>query len=262
MARRVSEPEAGRRGARLVAWVCGIGWGLMLAGCSQILGQQLSQYEAEVPKTVLDLQPFRTESRVVIRRADGAEGIATLTNLNPYAGAWYLLTLSWPGNASTQNYHLETPRRQALSLRDGDSKVVRIVDANGFSCELWGQGAHTALAEAGASGLPYAPLCGGSLYLRNPVEGHHTSLERVTDFLRDHVWGGERVITFVKEDLYRDAFLERETTASAPPEVAPTPPSPLAPLAAAVAPESAEAGIIPAGLAVSGMRCGTSLARW
>jgi len=257
MARRVSEPEAGRRGARLVAWVCGIGWGLMLAGCSfaaepdpQILGQQLSQYEAEVPKTVLDLQPFRTESRVVIRRADGAEGIATLTNLNPYAGAWYLLTLSWPGNASTQNYHLETPRRQALSLRDGDSKVVRIVDANGFSCELWGQGAHTALAEAGASGLPYAPLCGGSLYLRNPVEGHHTSLERVTDFLRDHVWGGERVITFVKEDLYRDAFLERETTASAPPEVAPTPPSPLAPLAAAVAPESAEAGIIPAGLAL------------
>jgi hypothetical protein len=46
------------------------------------------------------------------------------------------------------------------------------------------------------------------LYLRNQVAGHQTKLERVAEFLRDHVWSGEAIVGFVRENLYRDAFRE------------------------------------------------------
>ncbi len=41
------------------------------------------------------------------------------------------------------------------------------------------------------------------------MSGTYTHLERVTDFLRDHVWGGEQIVGFVKEEFFRDAFLEK-----------------------------------------------------
>ena len=30
----------------------------------------------------------------------------------------------------------------------------------------------------------------------------------MTNFLRDHVWGGERIVGFVKQELFADAFIE------------------------------------------------------
>ncbi len=33
-------------------------------------------------------------------------------------------------------------------------------------------------------------------------------LERVTNFLRDHVWGGEQIVGFVKHEFFADAFIE------------------------------------------------------
>ncbi len=70
-----------------------------------------------------------------------------------------------------------------------------------------GQGT-TALQQAQRSDLPYAPLCEDRLYLRNAVPGTYTHLERVTNFLRDHVWGGERIVGFVKQEFFADAFIE------------------------------------------------------
>lgn len=256
MACRVSAPERrGRRAAIMTrAWV---GWALALAACSstaqpsgpspQTLAQQREEYDADVPKTILELQPWRTKTRSVIRRSDGTEAVATLTNLNPFSGAWYLLTLSWSGSASRQNYHLESATRRGLLL-DGDPGSVRITDLHGFSCDVAGA-THGALDEAVASGLPYAPLCGAALYVRNPVAGHHTSLESITDFLRDHVWGGEQVINFVKEDLYHDAFLEQGVTAKAG-NAAPELPAPLAPLAASLTAEAAADTVVPEHLAI------------
>jgi hypothetical protein len=45
--------------------------------------------------------------------------------------------------------------------------------------------------------------------LRNRVRGNQTNLERVTDFLRDHVWGGEMIVRTVREEFYNDRFLEK-----------------------------------------------------
>ena len=48
--------------------------------------------------------------------------------------------------------------------------------------------------QAKASQRIFAPLCDGRLYLRNAATGHRTNLEATTEFLREHVWGGEKLI--------------------------------------------------------------------
>lgn len=182
---------------------------------SPMLTQQRAEYDADAPKTILDLQPFRVDARVPFRRADGTMGLATLTNLNPNVNAWYLLTIEGPGGSRRLTYHLEDPRRRALRLVAGDPGSVRIAFEGGTSCTLGSSGGSDTLNDAVTSRLPYAPVCADQLYVRNVVTGHQTSLEHVTDFLRDHVYGGERVIAFVKQEFYRDAFLEKDMAAPA-----------------------------------------------
>jgi len=229
-----------------------------------VLAAQRAQYEAELPKTIIELQPFRSETRAPIARADGTPGIATLMNLNPYVNSWYLLALAWPAAAGgTATYHLQNPypQLQSLRLRTTDSHSVTAASDSGALCTLWTSDDRGALAAASASGLPYAPMCNGALYLRNPVAGHHTSLERITDFLRDHLWGGDRLVNFVKREFYRDAFLEKGAVSSAAPSAAPPVQGPQP---AALAPEYLGRTTLTAGLALDlGTAApGLELGRW
>jgi hypothetical protein len=182
--------------------------------------EQRIQYDDDAPKTILELQQFRTGSRIRLQRANGVSGIATLTNLNPQTNTWYLLSLTWSGQYPSATYHLENPHRtgEQLHLRaDSNGAALDITTASASLCRLWSDSRDNPLQEATESDLPYAPLCSGTLYVRNPVTGHRTSLERVTDFLRDHVWGGDRVIEFVKREFYQDQFLERSMPGSGSP---------------------------------------------
>jgi hypothetical protein len=61
-------------------------------------------------------------------------------------------------------------------------------------CELFGRGPGNPLDQARTSPLVYYPLCEKRIYLRNPVTGHRTTLEATTELLREHVWGGEKII--------------------------------------------------------------------
>jgi len=223
--------------------------------------EQRAQYEADAPKTILELQPFRSETHASIRRADGIAGLATLTNLNPHVGSWYLLSIRWENpKEATASYHLENPAPQeGLRLRSDDAHALTVTHAGGFSCTLWTSERAGPLADASSSALPYAPLCSGALYLRNPVQGHRTSLERVTDFLRDHVWGGDQIINFVKAEVYRDAFLVKEGTAtgtaSAPEAATQGSPAP-----AALAPECVGRCLVPEHLGLALTTAGEDLA--
>src|ERR1019366_4271029 len=60
------------------------------------------------------------------------------------------------------------------------------------------------------------PLCDGRLYLRNAESGTYTNLERITNVLRDHVWGGDKIVGFVRETLFKDAFIESGAIGTAP----------------------------------------------
>jgi len=46
------------------------------------------------------------------------------------------------------------------------------------------------------------------------VRGTRTRIEQITDLLRDHVWGGDRIVTFVRDTFYKDAFVEQARTAA------------------------------------------------
>jgi hypothetical protein len=169
--------------------------------------QQAAQYAADLPKTVLELQQFRQSRSMAIEGPDARQGNATLIELNPYISAWLLLTLDWGGTDGRASYHLQNPDPGGQRIRLAPDGLVIATAERDFACPLWTE-TPAALQQAGASGLPYAPLCEGRLLLRNPVAGRRTDLERVTDFLRDQVWGGEAIVGFVRDHLYRDAYRE------------------------------------------------------
>lgn len=180
------------------------------------------QYRAEVPKTIVELQQFRRSSSGVLE-IGGRHGTATLTELNPTINSWLLLTLDW--GRGPRFYHLQNadPRSQTVALQPaGGPGLVVTAGGTGTPCDLWSSDP-TQLEEASRSGLAYAPLCGGRLYLRNHVEGNQSELEWATDFLRDHVWGGEKIIGLVKQEFFADAFLETAaaTDSAAPPVAEP-----------------------------------------
>ncbi len=213
-------------------------------GSSDATALQWQQYEADVPKTIIELQPFRQAATVEFQMS-GDWGTATLINLNPQINAWFLLTLWWPGAPKPMAYHLENPlpKTQTLALSDAHPFGITLsAGGRDAECELWSAGRPAALQQAQRSDLPYAPLCEDRLYLRNPVSGTYTHLERVTNFLRDHVWGGEQIVGFVKKEFFRDAFIEKggaETAARplANPDAAPNAPRP-APISEAFAAQS------------------------
>jgi hypothetical protein len=169
---------------------------------------QAAQYAAEVPKTIVELQQFRRTLEQTVAGPDGKRGTATLIDLNPVFGVWYLLALDW-GDGSTQYYHLENaaPDTQTVTLDAGFPAGLMLVNGAGrHPCALW---SGPTLEDAAARPIPYAPLCDGRLYLHNAVRGRRSDLEAVVAFLRDHVWQGEKLVTLAKETVFRDAGREQ-----------------------------------------------------
>ncbi len=226
---------------------------------------QWDEYQADVPKTILELQPFRRAASAEFQMA-GDWGSATLVNLNPGVNAWFLLTLWWPGAARPSTYHLENPlpKTQTLTLSDARPDGIRLsLDGRDVDCELWAAGRTTVLQEARRSELPYAPLCGDRLYLRNPVAGTYTHLERVTNFLRDHVWGGEQIVGFVRKQFFSDAFIEKEGAGAASLPIVPATQQ-NAPRAAPVGEAYAARSVVPEhlGIDIGQGSGGVSMGRW
>jgi len=155
-------------------------------------------YEAARAKTIVELQPFRQEQSVTFQ--SGAT--IRLISLNPNVNASFLL------ESGGETFHLDNPdpKNQTFTLVEG--KGVTILTAGSSEPTYCGllSGQPTQLETARKSGLPYAPVCGAKLYLRNAVSGSRSNLERITDFLRDHVWKGEEIVQVVKETFYKDKY--------------------------------------------------------
>jgi hypothetical protein len=187
--------------------VGGSSWPAALAA-----GTIVAASQGAVGATIVDLQPDRTVLRTEIRRAPDERGTASLTNLNPHINSWFVLTLDWPVSGEHASFHLENPDpKSTLTLSANAQGSLRLEIAQNL-CQLdlgAGKALPGTLEGARKSGLPYVPLCQGQLYLRNQAVGHGTALEKTTDFLRRHVWGGEKFVTLVKKEVYRDKFLEQ-----------------------------------------------------
>jgi hypothetical protein len=194
---------------------------------------QSEDYRVSRQKSVVELQQFRETTRMTTRGQAEGPVVATLIDLNPRIGTWYLLRVERPDGPGA-TYHLESPTDARLRFDPSYSSGI-VVEPRGseprasFHCELWPAGTADPLADARESRVPYAPLCGGMLYLRNPVEGHRTPKEAVVDLLRDHVWQGDEIAVLVRDVFYRDAYLATSNLALAPvrsKEASPSGPSP------------------------------------
>ena len=186
-----------------------------------LLARQMAAYHEPRPKSVIDLQPYRSTDTIPIKSEASRVGTATLINLNPTVNAWYLLELRWADQATATSYHLENTRPAQQELVLDPSHPLGIVAATSNDrtpCDLWSPAASFPLDVAAASPAPYVPLCGGHVLLRQATQGRRTTVERVTDFLRDHAWSGEQLTVLVRTMFFQDAFLQRRelTTATAP----------------------------------------------
>jgi hypothetical protein len=169
------------------------------------LAEQRAEFDAVARKTIVELQPLRHEMAATV---EGTEREIRLIDLNPGIHEWFLLTTTERGNAL--NYHIENPdpEGQRIALEGTVVPAITIASDTGTArCAPW-EGDPQPIIEAERSGLPFAPICGGRLYLRNRVTGASTSLERTTDFLRDKVWGGEELVRFVRDNFYKDRYAE------------------------------------------------------
>ncbi|HVW69393.1 MAG TPA: hypothetical protein VHB68_10490 [Steroidobacteraceae bacterium] len=207
------------------------------------------------PTSIIELQPFR-------RVTSTHDGAATLVDLNPNINAWFVLDVAAAGGR--RSYHLENPDPTGSRVSLDESGGLRLQTRDGsFSCPLWSTQGVEALEAARRSALPFVPLCQEKLYLRNTVAGTYTRLEGITNFLRDHVWGGDHIVNFVREQFYRDAFLEKGRDLSSAGQVSPETAQTGAPLEAALD-AGARESIVPEnlGLDVRGMERGLLLGAW
>lgn len=176
--------------------------------------EQMAAYRADRPKNIIDLQPFRTVQTA--RLADGRE--VELTSLNPNANAWFVLQIGpWREGRA---YHLQNPHpeSQTIALSGGSNpRLVLTTGADTATCAPWAE-TGGGLAAAQARGGPFAPICGGRLFLRNPVEGNTTRLEETASFIRRNVPGGEMIVDMVKNTFFKDAYRVTATATSAAPQ--------------------------------------------
>jgi hypothetical protein len=188
-----------------------------------VLDRQAAEYRDESAKTILELQQFRRTEGIVAEGSGTRRGTATLINLNPQINTWFLLTVDWGTANGHLTYHLENPkpRGQTIHLSAANPHGIQISSGDdNTTCELWSGVDAGVLEEARRSSLPYAPLCDGHLYLRNRTAGRYSALEWTSEFLREHVWGGEEIVGLVRKGFFSDRFVEKgmatATTASAP----------------------------------------------
>ncbi|MDQ2092280.1 hypothetical protein [Marimonas arenosa] len=200
-----------KRGIAGLATVFVLLAGATTAQDAETLKRQRAAYEAVQAKSVLDLQPFRD----TVSATDAVTGLhVTLVSLNPATDAWFLLQLRDNAEAEARSFHLENPdpAAQNVVLTSSNPPALSITTAAGeTTCTPWANSAE-ALNQARKSGLAYAPICDGRLFLRNRVTGAKTNIEATTDFLRDHVWGGESIVRFVKKNFFKDSELETSET--------------------------------------------------
>lgn len=168
---------------------------------------QKRQYLADVAKTVVELQPFRHTQTQQVTGAAGKPGTATLIDLNPTIGKWYLLALDW-GDGKPRHFHLENglPGQTVFLGPDSPGGLELRRDGERRRCDLW---TGPVLDDVAAQPAPYVPLCEGRLFLHNAVRGHSSSLEAAVEFLRSHVWAGEQLLTTTKQTLLKDAGREQ-----------------------------------------------------
>jgi hypothetical protein len=179
--------------------------------------------------SILDLQPYREVSTATMDSDASSMRQVSLTNLNPYVGAWYVLSITPfdPKVAAGKSlrYTIENPfpADQLVSLDPRFADGLVLTGVQGIThCPLWPKDEASPLEVARATKVPYATLCGGKLFLLNETHGRVSAKEWGAAFLRDYVWGGEKITELVKDTIYQDSRLQKAEISKSQPTPTPT----------------------------------------
>lgn len=161
---------------------------------------------------IIALQSFKSERSIELAAGPGVTPTAVkFTNLNTQINSWYLLEITWNGKGPTDVYHLESaePGKMRVDLDPLNPMGLTLQSPEGPAviCALWEKPETSPLLEARKIGRNYAEICSGKLFVRNGATGRESTKEVVVDFLRRHVWGGEKITSFVKETFFKDKFI-------------------------------------------------------
>lgn len=160
-------------------------------------------------QTIIDFQRFKTVEEQELLEGGKAVGKLSLTNLNPNINVWFLLAVKYADGKKEERLHLENPdpRNQAVSVAHGKNGLAITAAGGAANCDVWSADFQEDVKKARDSGNAFGPVCDGKLYVRVKVDGRKTSKEWVVEFLRENVWGGESITSFVKDNIFKDKFL-------------------------------------------------------
>ncbi|PID36772.1 MAG: hypothetical protein CR993_03875 [Rhodobacterales bacterium] len=153
---------------------------------------------------VIEFAPMREVQEAAL--PDGRQ--VRLTALHPGVNRWYLLEIE-DEKGRVRSYHLENADADYWRYSLSDEALVISAGLQRYSCRPWAaQDGPSELEKAAQTGLPYAPICEDRAYLRNRVSGSRTNREAVSDFLRENVFFGDKLVNLIKGTFFEDAFLE------------------------------------------------------
>lgn len=163
-------------------------------------------------QTIVDAQRWKQVDEQDISESAKVVGRVTLVNLNPNVNSWFLLSVRYTDGRRNDRMHLENAdaHGQAVTLSNtGKALALVFTGANGqaSSCDILSKDFQGDVKKAREAHNAFAPICDGRIYLRSKIDGRKTTKEWVVEFLRENVWGGETITSFVKEKFFKDKFL-------------------------------------------------------
>lgn len=193
---------------------------VLLACCPVATAQQA---EPATPRSIIDLQADRVTETVAIAGNGTDPGAITLINLNPNINVWYVLSVRWPGDKAESRYHLENTDGERYRMHPDKERpgVLLIEDgAQTKPCDAFRFENREQLLAATHSSAAFVSLCDDKVILRNRIDGRYRNSNWMTKILPDGTWGGEPLVSFVKEKIYKEKFADGAST-----DVAVGPPS-------------------------------------
>lgn len=204
-------------------------------------------------RTIIDIQESQRTETLKISNGDHGIASAQMVNLNPEIGSWYVLRVKWAGDSREYVFHLEITAPGAGMGMDQAAPGQLLILENGAaqSCSFFAKDKKNALLATLKSPEAYTMFCNDKLMTRNKVDGRKTTKEWVSEFLRDNVWGGERLTSMVKENFFKDKFVIAGEVDSAAKGQGMARQDSKAPDAAKIAPASKDLALVPTGLGLS-----------
>lgn len=175
--------------------------------------------------SVSDLQVTATTESGTIQQSEKSPLLKLqLTNLNPAVGSWFILNVEYGKLKTSLHLELQFPETDKLSLATTGLQITRQIQGGMTveKCDPINDAFFSMINADQKENRSYSEFCADRIVVRHQINGRQTAKEFVTGFLRDKVWGGEKITSIVKEAFFQDKYAisskpEASVSATTPP---------------------------------------------